>query len=358
MEADRMILSYHDNYSSQSIYDTIRKFIESDDSLRRKFVPGAELLIKPNLCLPQPTEKAITTNPILIEHVIKIALDMKIKVSIGESSIPLPMENAFEHLIRVTGIYDLGKKYNIEVFDLNEYGFINTSFEINGRKILAPISKRFMEAEIVVNMPKFKTHILTGFTGAIKNMYGCVRGKFKGLIHGYAESQSNFCYILTEIYRQKKIDLTIMDAIEGLDGDGPGVLGKAKKFGFMLVGNDGYMIDKYCVSMMGVDPDVILTNYFYKKLENVTQDDPLFNHEIPKLNIQLPYTFNNLNQLKSDFKIIINTEKCTQCGSCAGQCPKKCITTENGNMKITGDKCIHCLCCHEVCPEGAVDIVI
>lgn len=353
-----MVLSYQDNYNSQSIYDVIRNFIESDDNLRKKFKPGAELLIKPNLCLPQPVEKAITTHPLLIEHVIKIGIDMGMKVAIGESSIPLPMENAFEHLIKVTGLYELGKKYDIEIFDLNNHGFINTSFEIDGRKILAPISRRFMEADVIVNMPKFKTHILTGFTGAIKNMYGCVRGKFKGLIHGYAESQSNFCYILTEIYRQRKIDLTIMDAIEGLDGDGPGVLGNVKKFGFLLLGTDGYLVDKYCTSMMGIDPNVILTNYFYQQLEKVIQDDPLFHQEIPKLDVKLPYTFHNLKNLKSNFKLVINSEKCSQCGSCAGQCPKKCISTLNGKMQIDGDNCIHCLCCHEVCPEGAVDIII
>lgn len=353
-----MKISHHGSYDSPAIYETILNFIESDDVLSKKFIPGASILIKPNLCLPHPPELGITTHPRLVEEMIKVALDKGVKVSIGESSIAFSMENAFEHLLKITGFYELGQKYNIPIYDLNKFPSVTKTFEINGAKILSPISKIYLDAEIVVNMPKFKTHILTGFSGAIKNIYGCVRGKFKGLIHGYAKNQMTFCRIVTEIYRQRNIDLTIMDAIEGLDGDGPGVLGNVRKYGMLLIGNDGYMIDKYCAKLMGVDPNKISTNYYYEKLETVTHDDELFNNEIHKLDVQLPYTFSKMDEIDPNFRVVINTEKCSQCGRCAAQCPQKCIVKENGLMQVKLDTCIHCLCCHEVCPEGAVDIIL
>jgi uncharacterized protein (DUF362 family)/Pyruvate/2-oxoacid:ferredoxin oxidoreductase delta subunit len=353
-----MIISYHDSYDSQAIYNTIRNFIESDDALSKKFTAGANLLIKPNLCLPYSPEKGITTHPLLTEQMIRVALDMGLKVSIGESAIAFSMENAFDHLLKITGFYELGKKYDIPIYDFNRFGAITKTFEVNGKKILAPISKLYLEADIVVNMPKFKTHILTGFSGAIKNIYGCVRGKFKGLIHGSAENQMNFCKIVTEIYRQRKIDLTIMDAIEGLDGDGPGVLGNVQKLGFLLIGTDGYMIDKYCAKMMGIDPNKISTNYFYEQMERVSKEDEPINGELPKLTLQLPYTFSKMKELDPNFRIVINTEICSKCGKCAAQCPQKCILLENDKMEVKLETCIHCLCCHEVCPQGAVDITM
>ncbi len=346
--------SSHLNYDSPEIYNDILNYIESNEKIKNLFKAGSKLLIKPNLCLPQLPEKAITTNPKLIEQVVKIALEKRVNVTIGDGAIGMMNKGTYAELLEITGMNNLAKKYDIELSALDRYGFVNKKFTISNKECIVPISKEYLEADLVINMPKFKTHILTGFTGAIKNIYGTVRSRMKGLVHGYASSVEDFCKVISEIYLQRIPEMTIMDAIDVIEGEGPGVQGKKKHMGLLIMGDDGYMVDQYCALMIGLDTDELLTNYYYKELTNSKQDNLPDPNKIKNIKIELPLTFVNRKQLKANFKVDIDHSKCALCKLCVTNCPQKCIFQDQNQLHIKSEICIRCFCCQEICPEGAI----
>jgi uncharacterized protein (DUF362 family) len=346
--------SSHLNYDSPEIYDAILNYIESNEKIKNLFKEGSRVLIKPNLCLPQSPEKAITTNPKLIEQVVKIALEKGVNVTLGDGAIGLMSKDTYGELLEITGMNSLAKKYDIELSALDRYGFVNKKFNISNKECIVPISKEYLEADFVINMPKFKTHVLTGFTGSIKNIYGTVRSKIKGMVHGYASSVEDFCKVISEIYMQRIPELTIMDAIDVIEGDGPGAQGKKKHLGLLILGDDGYMVDQYCALLIGLNPDELLTNYYYKELTNSEQDYLFDPNKIKKIEIELPDTFVNRKQLTANFKVDIDPSKCVLCKLCVTNCPQKCIFQDQDQLHIKSEICIRCFCCQEICPEGAI----
>ncbi len=358
------------NYEGDYIYNIIEKYFDDYPDQKEILKKSKEVLIKPNLCLPHSPDKAITTHPVIVEQIIKYALNNGAIPVVGENPIGDVKESDFTELIKITGMYDVLKKYNCKYILLGQSGVIEKTFLVSNKTYQIPVSKEYLDAEYVINVPKFKTHGLTGFTGAIKNIFGIIRGKHKACLHTLAKSIDDFSETLIKIYAVKKPELTVMDAIEGLSGNGPGTKGNMKKISLFLIGNDGLLMDEYCSQLLGFSNEEIRTNYYGKKIlyekdrnEKITYYNYTPPQQLKLKDFELPslYTSNNLEVRDKlyelhKYRIKINYDKCESCYLCLDNCPKECIKDDGSKIFVDQENCILCLCCMEICPHGAIDI--
>jgi NAD-dependent dihydropyrimidine dehydrogenase PreA subunit len=229
-------------------------------------------------------------------------------------------------------------------------------------------AKFIKEVDVVINLPKLKTHMQTFFTGCIKNMFGGVPVKERRRVHligGYKKLSE----ALVEIYSKVKPNLNIMDGIIGMEGNGPSQ-GKPKKVGVMLVSDDGVALDTVATYITGYKIHSVHTNYYGWKiglgcadiekiniLGNGNLDDFMVSFKKPSTlllaisNIPIVDIIGNFAEVKA----YIDPEKCTKCGVCQESCPVGCIQYEKIPF-IDNKKCIQCFCCHELCPNQVVEV--
>jgi len=227
------------------------------------------------------------------------------------------------------------------------------------------ISRVFTDVDYIINVPKFKTHGLVKITGAIKNMYGMIPGGKKAQLHTLNHSVKEFAELLVDIYQIRIPDLNIMDAIIGMEGNGP-TNGKPRSINKILCSDNGVAIDTVMATMMGLQSSMIETIQIANerglgemdlhkieidgKLETIsdfkTPEKGIF-HKIGRF--MTPYTFKY-----AQVKPIVDKQKCKKCYQCIKVCPTKAMQIKNGFPEADRKQCISCFCCDEHCPYSAI----
>jgi uncharacterized protein (DUF362 family)/ferredoxin len=235
-----------------------------------------------------------------------------------------------------------------------------------------PLTTWLDDCDYVVNMPKLKTHGLTFLTGAVKNLFGLVPGTYKMEMHKEYLDADSFAKILTEIYREVKPALTIVDGITAMEGNGPGTSGQLRNTGLIFAGSDCVAIDAVLAAVMGIKPPDVLTtrhaadeglgladmgaiDILGEKLENIV-GKPFKLAQTSKVT-KLPSWVRRLIKRLIRYYPVINHKLCTRCSTCVKICPEKIMAEEEGRIIIDYSKCISCFCCQETCPDSAIDIM-
>ncbi|MCX6747084.1 MAG: DUF362 domain-containing protein [Candidatus Pacearchaeota archaeon] len=339
------------NYNEIEVEKAISKAL----SLAEIEIPKRKkVLIKPNVVgFFDKNQEAITTHPSIIEAICKILKKNKNEIFIGDSSFTNP-EIAFKK----SGIEEVAKKYGkLIIFEQDKI--------IKVKDKDAKVLKRFhlpkiiKQADLIINVPKLKTHQLTKYTGAIKNLYGCIPGGMKQKLHMEAGNAKKFSKLLVDIYQNIRPKVNIMDGVVGMEGKGP-TSGKPKKAGYILASKNTISLDVACVKLMGYKPKKILAikEAIKRKLGNLKFDLKGMK-KLPNLHFEKPFVQEKLSKkILKMFKqkpIIVDKKKCIKCGLCAKKCPAQAIRL-NPYPEIDKKKCIRCFCCMEVCPQHALSL--
>jgi len=357
------------SYDEEEIEYHLRAFFDYMGGVRKFVLPGMKVLLKPNLCLPHPPEMAITTHPSILRALSKIVMREGASITIGDNPIGKPDKRLRDSIWENTGINALVASLRCGKSLLDGDGFRSVTFRNDGKKMSYLISREYLNADLVINVPKFKTHALMGFTGAVKNIYGIIPGRSKLRLHSFAPSQIEFAEVIADVYSRRVPELTVMDAVEGIEGDGPGTKGEKRRIGFLMAGNDGVLIDSVSTKILGVGSDDILTNGAAERrgLGKTKADDILFTgaaslDDLAVNDFVMPRTMRYRNSSVinklfniAKFKIAINEETCRKCTLCYRNCPVKAISNENSSFRVAQEVCVQCLCCVEVCPHGAIN---
>ncbi len=231
------------------------------------------------------------------------------------------------------------------------------------------VTEAFFEHDLVVNLPKLKLHRLAKYTGAIKNMYGCVPGGAKQIYHMAFQHREDYRdawgEALVDVYRAVTPGLTIMDAVTGLDVDGPAANGTPRFTGLLLASANGPALDYAACRIIGFDPARVPALRAAMSRGLVAGDAVEINGDAPSI----PYSFlpdarpKRGIALKLDDYLFrqlivrprIDAGKCTRCDACVANCAPGAIRPgAEGPPVIDFGKCICCYGCEEFCPEGAV----
>jgi len=119
------------------------------------------------------------------------------------------------------------------------------------------IIKPVLDADVVINLPKLKTHIYTTFTGAVKNLFGVIPGYDKPAYHARLHDLAHFSEMLLDVFDFVKPDLSVIDGIIGLEGDGPGRHGKPRRMGILIASRDSIALDVVACRVVGIAPESV-----------------------------------------------------------------------------------------------------
>ena len=212
-----------------------------------KFVSrGDKVLVKPNFIAPRPKECATQTDPAVVLALVKILKDYGAMPFVGDSP---AWSDVFE-CVRVLEIADELKRLGVPVKQLNKPVMRKV-----GDTNHVMISSVALDADRIINLPKFKSHQQVTATFAIKNMFGCVCGKQKPYWHFAKGGDSfEFCKFLIEIYRLLNPTLTIIDGVVAMDGGGP-IRGRARPLGWLIAGTEPIACERVCCELVKLAPE-------------------------------------------------------------------------------------------------------
>jgi uncharacterized protein (DUF362 family) len=251
--------------------------------LNHRSFNGQTILIKPNMVGPSTPELGHTTHPDLVRAVVLSCLDRGAKVIVGDN--PGGMNRNSRNVAHITGILEASEGCFRPISErvVEKIG-IETKFRF-------VISKAVLEADIVINLPKFKTHLLMMATGAIKNVYGYVAGACKAKLHLDAPDPSVFSKVICDIFQMRPPDMNIMDALTVIEGNGPCHGGRMRTVEKLLASTDALALDCVMAKMMGADPERLpliqegrireLGNWDDEKIEILGGVEPIPNFRMP-----------------------------------------------------------------------------
>ena len=232
-----------------SISEILKQAVK-DAGLRGK----RRIFVKPNLSHPEYV-LGVVTSPTLTYELVSLLRDEAEEVVVGESDgFNYPCRLAFEK----TGMEVAVKKAGGTVVNLSEDKVVEVKFQSNGalKKLFLP--KTLLDADAVVDLPLMKTHEFMMYSGAIKNLFGCVPSNRRIYLHPYLPE------VLYRLYSVLEPQLTVMDARVGIEGNGP-TKGKPVKMGLILTSNCALATDIIAAKIMGLNWKETYLNYIAQK---------------------------------------------------------------------------------------------
>ncbi|MBN2422338.1 DUF362 domain-containing protein [Candidatus Woesearchaeota archaeon] len=351
-----------ESYQQKEVDTAVKKAVDLIGGIDKFVKKGDNVLLKPNLLSANSPDKHVTTHPGVVEAVIKLVKKAGGKVYVGDS--PGAKFSTLE-TAKKCGIYDICKKNKVRLLEFNNPKLVENNKSKVYKKMI--LEKSILDMDLIINLPKMKTHCLTNITAAVKNLYGCIPEERKMQLHFKYPNNIVFSELLLDLYEYIKPQLNILDGIIGMDGNGPSN-GNLKKVGLILASDNALAMDSVMCKVTSISEESVPTLTLAKKRGIFNRD----NVEILGENIKSCRVSFKLPQSRS-FNLIpgflkrflaqdimsyphINRSKCVGCSICIKNCPAKTIKLINKKAKINHKKCIRCFCCQELCPHDAIKI--
>ncbi len=347
------IFVYGASYDREQIDNIIEKIFESSGIDFNGIKTAA---VKPNLLMARSCDKFTTTHPLIVGGVVRALLKRGISdIKVFDCPGGPHSKTLIKTVYKATGMTD-------EVGEYLYYPEETVTVQSDGHVFNVTSA---VKSDIVINLPKLKTHTLTGLSCAVKNIFGVVLGLQKSRLHYEAGSLENFSKHIVNLCKAVSPTLNIVDGIECMEGDGPSA-GSKKDMGIILASTDPYTLDSAICDLIGMGAEQALTVAASGELiqkYNVLGESEKF----IKTQFVLPRTaLDNASKLKivgffASIKSFIIKKKpyimngCINCKQCAGICPANAITFTD-KAQINYDKCIRCYCCHEICPVSEIGV--
>ncbi|MBU8922590.1 MAG: DUF362 domain-containing protein [Bacteroidales bacterium] len=324
---------------------------------------GQRVLLKPNLLSAKAPDRAITTHPDFVRAIALMVREKGAEPVIGDS--PGGAIRGIQRVWNNTGITDMAASEGIELVNFEASGLK----EIESGEYRLYISKPVLDADVIINLAKLKTHTLTLLTCGVKNIFGVVPGFRKAEYHKIYPKPEQFAGMLVELYRFVNPALTIVDGILSMEGNGPSS-GMARNTGVIIAGKDAVAVDAVAARMIGFEEGQVdttriagLRNIGTASISGIEitgngRDERPEGFQLPSnRGIRLiPGPLVKMIAPLVWLKLEIDPERCTKCEQCLKSCPVGAIDHKGDILKVDHKNCIQCMCCHELCPEDSIDI--
>jgi uncharacterized protein (DUF362 family)/NAD-dependent dihydropyrimidine dehydrogenase PreA subunit len=350
------------DYDPARVQDALHRLLEPLGGMSSVVKPGQKVLIKPNMLVGKSQEKAVTTHPEIVRQVILMAQSAGGHISVGDS----PGLGKPESVARKCGILNVIEQTGAHFAPFEESVPITLE---TGTFHHLEVAREALETDVIINLPKLKTHQMMGYTGAVKNLFGLVVGMRKVRLHLQAGTdKAFFALMLLELAERFPPALSIMDAVIGMEGNGPGN-GDPVQIGALLASTTPIALDTVATSMVNLPEQRVWTQRVARESGRkgvsineitllganlsalaTTNFLPAKNSDV---NFGLPAPIKNLLKNAITAQPVISSE-CKECGHCVTHCPPEAMTIDEYGVQIDYGRCIRCFCCQELCPHGAI----
>ena len=333
--------------------------------------PGDRVLLKANLLAPAKPEEAVTSHPAIVRAVIRAAKAAgAARVMVGDS----PGVGTTRETMRASGILQVVEEEGAEMAAFDQVAVFERMENTLGKRL--ELTDHLLQTDVLITLPKLKTHVQMGYTGALKNQYGLVVGTRKAQYHFRFQNRDRLADLMIDINRTAKVKLAILDAVVAMEGPGPHG-GRPRKIGALVVGTDLPAVDVVGCQLIGLDPQG------YPLLQAAARagygtTDPEQIHVVGETveSLRVP----DFEQVKAPANIMrilplpnwmlrwlrrqiadrphIDKSKCIKCLKCHHGCPVKpsAIDPRREGDCVNQRTCIRCYCCHEFCPVNAIEL--
>lgn len=346
-------------------YENCRQAVDLAFDLFPLELTGKKILVKPNVLRASQPEEAVATHPAVLRAVVeRIEESDPASLCVGDNPGAMGY-GANETCFRTTGLMEASKGYyqniSTEAVDVE----FNPAF--GGR---ASVSKAVLEAEIIISLPKFKTHGLTTITGAIKNSYGFLPGAQKAKLHLVAGDPWRFGEMIVDVFGLRVPELFIIDAVIGMEGNGP-VSKDLRQIGRIMASDNAVALDSVMARMMGLEPGNLrflqaaeergLGNCDPDAIEIAGEFQKIPDFKLPPLAVtaeDLSPEIQEMLHSRTLLRPAVDEDLCSGCGTCVEQCPASALSMSGDLPEVDTEKCITCFCCQEMCPERAITLTL
>ena len=341
---------------------------------------GKRVMIKPNLVMKKSPESAAVTHPAVLEAMIRVLRDSASDIIIAESPPGVYTPQLLRSYYSACGIDKVAEKYGVK---------LNLDTEVRGVSLpdahtshMFELTAPTLDADVIVNLAKLKSHALTKYSGAVKNYFGCIPGIQKVETHARFPDYNVFASMLVDLcsyIAMSKPTFNVVDGILAMEGNGP-TGGDAVKLGCVVAGRNPFNVDCAATQLIGWDNVPMLDEAARRGY--CTSDPPKIydgiDSDFRAASFRLPDSVEPGKKHSSSIVMLsklcggrvykwlsprpeVDKKICVGCGECARACPQKTIELiASGDKRrcahINTDGCIRCYCCQELCMYKAVKI--
>lgn len=353
-----------DDYAS--VKQAVASSLELIGGLGNIVHPGDRVLLKVNLLSARPPEDAVTTHPSVVSAVIRLVREAGGIPVVGDGA-GMIHPGATDEALEVSGVRRAAEEMGVEIANFDVCGYEKVDVP-NGKQLdMVYMAKPVLDADVIITLPKLKTHELTFFTGAIKNMFGTVPSRIRKQAHALGKNEI-FSQAVVDIFSVCPPALAIMDGVVGMEGTGPS-RGNPVNVGVIMASENCVALDMIASMLIGFDPDDIVTTTdaaargfgpaapdgvlllgdpFDEMRVDFKRPGRVFYTAVPAFLIR------HLRRLYS-MKPWIDRDTCQECGACIRNCPTSAIELPYP-LKIDDEKCVQCYTCFELCPHNSISI--
>ena len=357
-----------ENYEKENVKKALPALIQLTGGLDW-VKSNMNIVIKANLVTHMKPEQAATTHPTLLCELVKLLTSKGANVILGDSPGGLytpAFVNKVYAATEVNCITNFGGKLNQNFekeFARFPEGKVLKDFEYTAY---------LKDADAIINFCKLKSHGMMGMSAATKNLFGTIPGTLKSEYHFRFPNHADFADMLIDLNEYFKPKLCIVDAIIGMEGNGP-TKGTPRHIGALLASTNPYKLDLACSRIMGLEKENVTTleaaykrnliPQTYKELSCNQSIDDFVIEDYKNILVHTGILFEDKPKLikKIITKCLKSTPKldklmCIGCKKCYEICPAYAITFKKNRPHINRKKCISCFCCQEFCPAGAMKV--
>ena len=355
------------DYERKKVYNAVEKalsLIKADEICKA----GYKVLLKINLLSAVSPEKAVTTHPEVVGALISYFRGRGCKVWVGDACSTGDMGGELKKRIdpfSITGIREAVEREGGIIKNFNVEGYEKVKVKNLPLEEIY-FAKPVLEADIVVSVPKMKTHELTYITGAVKNFFGCIPARDRNILHREGDTL-RFSRYVYEVFKVSVPHLSVMDGIVAMEGEGPS-RGNPRKVGIILASRNAHALDTVAASIMNFPPQNIPTLKIAREMREIdfqkieVAGGSIRDFIVP--DFEKPSTYRSAWKRRM-IKVLaplgvpfldtypsVKKETCEKCGLCEKRCPVNAIIL-NPYPVVDYKKCIRCFTCIEICPTGA-----
>jgi uncharacterized protein (DUF362 family)/Pyruvate/2-oxoacid:ferredoxin oxidoreductase delta subunit len=369
---DTVSIARSDTYDATAVAAALDAALSPIGGMAAFVSEGQSVLLKVNLLSRALPERAVTTHPEFLRAVIRSVRSCGGVPTVGDSPGGPNTAGLVRHIWEDSGIGAVCAEEDVPLV-LFDDDCVRTSAEGGSLYGAFTLGRAVTDTDVLISLPKFKTHGFMMFTGAVKNLFGCIPGLDKAQYHLKVPDRDDFGDMLVDLMLACKPKLALMDAIVGMEGEGPAG-GTPRQVGAVIASADCVSLDVIASAMAGLDPMEVYTNKAAARrgIGPSTADEVTVvgeqwrslapaGFELPVRDLSAsmpPWLGKRLRGWTTARPVLSRPAECTRCKRCEESCPVGAIAVGAHGPAFDHGLCIRCYCCQELCPPQIIGLKV